>query len=219
MDNLNYLFQLLHTPSPCLLLSLVQTMNTGKWFPTSFKLTALTCYGLLLLWGTYAMPSCLSGFPSLSGTPPSQGAKPINVQLDNSPRNQQEWTLFLRASGKAPTSTPGLKFCFYHKNVFCGILNSSKLPSRQATTHCDRTQFSLGQLVPSGVLLPAHHEKHERETLCSCPTSSFGWWAGGTNGATCLFLLQRHKTGTKGFAKSTQTVNAVSSSWPHLLAN
>lgn len=165
MDNLNYLFQLLHTPSPCLLLSLVQTMNTGKWFPTSFKLTALTCYGLLLLWGTYAMPSCLSGFPSLSGTPPSQGAKPINVQLDNSPRNQQEWTLFLRASGKAPTSTPGLKFCFYHKNVFCGILNSSKLPSRQATTHCDRTQFSLGQLVPSGVLLPAHHEKHERETL------------------------------------------------------
>lgn len=175
MDNLNYLFQLLHTPSPCLLLSLVQTMNTGKWFPTSFKLTALTCYGLLLLWGTHAVPSCLSGFPSLSGTPPSQGANPINVQLDNSPRNQQEWTLFLRASGKAPTSTPGLKFCFYHKNVFCGILNSSKLPSRQATTHCDRTQFSLGQLVPSGVLLPAHHEKHETENSSApAPPAALG---------------------------------------------
>lgn len=151
---------------------------------------------------------------------PLQGANPINVQLDNSPRNQQERALFLRASGKPPTSTPGLKFCFYHENVFCGILNSSKLPSRQATTHSDRTQFSLGQLVPSRVLLPAHHEKHERETPLLLPHQLLWGLSWRNKWGNMSVPTAKTQRGHKRICKMTaQTVNAVSSSWPHLLAN
>lgn len=104
MDNLNHLFQLLHVLFPCLLLSLVQTMNTEKLLPISFQPTALTC-DYCYSEGHMPCHPCLSGFLSLSGTPPrGQGANPINVQWGNNPRSQQEWALCRWANDKASAS-------------------------------------------------------------------------------------------------------------------
>lgn len=88
---------------PCLLLSL-SSNHEYKETTSHLLSTHSTDMRLLLFWRTYAMPSCLSGFLSLSGTPPSQGANPINVQLDSNSRSQQEWALCRWANDKAPAS-------------------------------------------------------------------------------------------------------------------